>query len=325
MGEVLGVTVGKFYPPHRGHAHLIETALAQCGRLVVIVCDRPDQSLRGSLRAGWLAELFPDATFVVTPDDLPESPEPWALRALEILGRRPDVAFTSEGYGEPWAFAMGARHVSVDFERRAVPVSGTAIRGDLAGHFDSLIAPARRDLTRNVVVVGAESSGTTTLATDLAQALGSVCVPEYGRDYWVERTAARPTDPWTTQEFVHIASEHHRLGALVAERSTGTTVWDTDALATAVWHRRYLGRRSVEVEAIAAAHVPDLYVVSAPDFPFVQDGTREDGPHREEMHEWFKEAVAATGVPWIEVGGSREARLERALEALHDLPSRVLV
>ena len=33
----LGVIVGKFLPPHRGHRFLIETALSRCDRVVVIV------------------------------------------------------------------------------------------------------------------------------------------------------------------------------------------------------------------------------------------------------------------------------------------------
>ncbi|MEO8361333.1 MAG: adenylyltransferase/cytidyltransferase family protein, partial [Vicinamibacteria bacterium] len=33
----VGFVVGKFYPPHRGHKHLIETARAQVDRLVVMV------------------------------------------------------------------------------------------------------------------------------------------------------------------------------------------------------------------------------------------------------------------------------------------------
>ena len=34
-----GVVIGKFYPPHRGHKHLIDTAQAQADQVTVIVCD----------------------------------------------------------------------------------------------------------------------------------------------------------------------------------------------------------------------------------------------------------------------------------------------
>ena len=35
-----GLIVGKFYPPHRGHKHLIDTARAQVDDLAVIVCRK---------------------------------------------------------------------------------------------------------------------------------------------------------------------------------------------------------------------------------------------------------------------------------------------
>ncbi len=324
MRERLGVTVGKFYPPHLGHLHLIRAGRDACDQLVVIIAEHPSQSLRGEQRAAWIAEAVPGVDIVVTPDDLPEAPEPWARRALEILGRQPDVAFTSEPYGVPWAQAMGCAAVDVDIERVKFPVSGTMVREGLGLHFESLAPGARRDLATDVVIVGSESTGKTTLAAEVARALGTVWVPEYGREYWVERECARPGEPWTTADFVSIATEHHARGNVLAERSTGITVWDTDALATGVWHRRYLGHRSGEVEEVARAHRPSFYVLAVPDFPFVQDGTRADGPHREHMHAWFREALEASGVPWIEVGGDRGSRLAAVERAVAALPPVVL-
>lgn len=324
MTPRLGVTVGKFYPPHMGHSHLIAEAKARCDRLVVLVADLPAQSLRASDRARWLADVHPEVEFIVTPDDLPEAPGPWAARALQLLGRVPDVAFTSEEYGDAWATAMGCPHECIDLPRAAWPLSGTEVRADLAGRFTQLVPSARRDLALDVVVAGVESSGTTTLAGALARSLGTVEVPEYGRDYWVEREASRPGEPWTTDDFLHIADEHHRRGDALALDSTGVTVWDTDALCTAVWHRRYLDVDSPELDAITGARKPDLYLLTAPDFPFVQDGTREDGPHRAEMHRWFRSRLDASGVPWIEVRGAHDQRLASALEAVAALPRPIL-
>ncbi len=34
-----GLVIGKFYPPHRGHKFLIETARSQVDSLVVLICD----------------------------------------------------------------------------------------------------------------------------------------------------------------------------------------------------------------------------------------------------------------------------------------------
>jgi HTH-type transcriptional repressor of NAD biosynthesis genes len=56
----LGITVGKLYPFHLGHDHLIRTARAQVGHLVVLVGAAPDQHIPGSVRAGWIRALHPE-------------------------------------------------------------------------------------------------------------------------------------------------------------------------------------------------------------------------------------------------------------------------
>lgn len=314
----LGVTVGKFYPFHLGHDLLLRRAKAQVDRLAVLVAFKPGQALPGSLRAAWIREEHPDVEVLEVLDDIEEAPGPWARRTLEVLGRRPDVAFTSEDYGVPWAGLMGARHVAIDPARAEVPCSGTALRADLGAAWEQLTPPAKAHFARRVVVLGVESSGTTTLARALAERLRTVWVPEYGRAYAEGRLAAHDA-PWRTDEFVHIARAQAACEDALARRASRVVVCDTDPLATHVWHRRYVGAWSAEVERLAAARTYDLYVLTAPDFPFVQDGTR-DGEHvRHDMHAWFVEALERRGLPWINVGGPHERRLADAASSIEPL------
>lgn len=316
----LGVTIGKFLPFHLGHERLIAEARRQVERLVVIVGARPGHPVPGAVRAGWLRAAHEDVEVLVTDDDLPAAPEPWARRTLDLLGgRRPDVAFTSEPYGEPWAAAMGARHVAIDPERRAVPTSGTALRADLGAGWALLTGPVKAHFARRVVVLGVESSGTTTLARALAERLGTAWVPEVGRTYWEGRRHAPDAARWTDDEFLAIARGQVALEDALARRANRVLVCDTDPLATTVWQRRYMGATAPAVERLARERRYDLHLLTAPDFPFVQDGTR-DGEHvRLDMHGWFREALAASGRPWLEVGGPPEERLARALRAVEPL------
>ena len=92
-----GLVIGKFYPPHRGHQFLIETALSQVDRLDVLICVRPDQTISGELRKQWLQEIHPTAC-VRAIDDPGEdnNSELWAKYTVRILGSAPEVVFTSE-------------------------------------------------------------------------------------------------------------------------------------------------------------------------------------------------------------------------------------
>ena len=61
----LGLVIGKFYPPHRGHKLLIDEAVAQSERAVVIVCGKPTDAIPGELRGQWLQEIHPAADVMV--------------------------------------------------------------------------------------------------------------------------------------------------------------------------------------------------------------------------------------------------------------------
>lgn len=316
----IGVVIGKFEPPHLGHLALVEFAARAChDRLHVIVCERGDEAVEANVRACWLLHSLPDdltprVTFHCTIDDLPETPVPWARRTLAVLAEDPpDAAFTSEEYGPTWAAAMGIRHVQFDLARRRVPTSGTAVRAEVVGRFGDLVPAARAGLARRIVVVGAESTGKTTLASDLARVLRSDWVPEYGRLHWAERPVGAPP---TTDEFLHIARTQRDL---VDFRAHAVTVpWivvDTDALVTAVWHQRYVGQCDARLEAEAGRR-PQLYVVCGDELPWTQDGTRESRDERAWMQQDMVARVVASDVPWVTVNGSREHRVMAALEAI---------
>ncbi|MDP9181636.1 MAG: AAA family ATPase [Actinomycetota bacterium] len=317
-----GLVWGKFLPLHAGHLHLIETAAAQCDDLVVVLGARPDEPWSRELRHSWLVDAFPGLDVRSHESDLPidyDNADIWTAHVAELRSVVPeqvDAVFTSEPYGDELARRLDARHVCVDLSRSAFPTSGTAVRADLAGHWHFLPPAVRASLCKRVVVLGAESTGTTTLATALARRLGTTWVPEYGRQWSAERPGGLDR-PWSSEEFDFIAAEQSRQEDLAARAvPVPWLVSDTDALATGVWHERYIGHRSPSVEELALSRPPALYVLTGDEIPFVQDGLR-DGEHlRTWMTQRFREVLAAQPAPWIEVSGSLSARLSAVLESL---------
>lgn len=311
MQHGLSVVIGKFYPPHLGHRYLIETALAESAQVVVIICEHPTQVLSGEQRKEALRDWFLNLEVRITPDDLPNESAPWATRTKEILGRAPDAVFTSEEYGKSYAEELGCFHRLVDLHRDHFPVSGTAIRENPYHHWDQLSATTRAILAKRVVLVGAESTGKTTLAELLATEFQTVWVPEFGREYCETRSG-----PWKSREFEAIAKGQQDLENAMVSKANRVLICDTNGLSTGVWHRRYMNRYSAKVEAIAARDKVDLYLLTLPDIPWVQDGTR-DGEHvRKTMHEWFLSALGQSGKPYVKLAGSIEQRLEVARRAI---------
>ncbi|CCH29797.1 AAA family ATPase [Actinosynnema sp. NPDC047251] len=343
------LVLGKFYPPHAGHHHLIRTAVARSARVTVAVLASSVESIPLASRVRWLRAEHAGTPGLVILGDVDDHPmdfhsDPvWELHmgvARAVLARRAildgdpasapvDAVFSSEHYGDEMAKRLGARHVLVDRERVAHPVSGTAVRADPRAFWPHLAPATRIGLAARIVVVGAESTGTTTLSRELAAHLGAPWVPEYGRIHTERKlTAAKAFDPaadldglvWTVGDFQDVAARQDALIDAAAVEAP-VVVCDNDPWAAVVWGHRYLGAPRADIAPDAAR--PALYLLTDHDgVPFEQDGWR-DGEHlRPWMTDLFRAGLAARGVPWLEVTGSPADRLRRATAAVAEAVAR---
>jgi HTH-type transcriptional regulator, transcriptional repressor of NAD biosynthesis genes len=311
----LVLVVGKFLPPHAGHAYLLDHALTLVGtngHLAIMVNDRPAYAIPAEVRAAWLMADVPRARAYVAND-------PWgaddaqgqAGNIVRILGRAPDVIVTSETWADAVSERLGCRHVQLDPPRVAVPMSATMVRDDPIANWSALMPSARAGLCRRVCFVGAESTGKTTLSRALAERWHSEWVPEYGRDHTIEKQELGTNDQWTTDDFIVIADRQQHLEDERARRSGPVLLCDTDAMATGIWHERYQGSRSPAVDAVARRRTYDLYVLAGTDVPWEPDDIRLGTEQREWMQQRFRDELGVSGARWIEVRGTVAERIER--------------
>ncbi|NKS24611.1 AAA family ATPase [Rhodococcus hoagii] len=341
------LVIGKFYPPHLGHHHLVRSAARIADRVTVVVMASAAESIPLADRASWMRQSHAeDAAVQITgiacdaPMDL-ESTAVWAAQvacmraAVRQVDATPiDAVVSSEKYGDELAQWFSATHVCVDLDRIAHPVSGTGCRADLSGHWDRLDEPARAGLTTRVVVLGAESTGTTTVSRALAQHYrdrggvwsGTGWVPEYGRQATLDKLASlRSADPeaameeleWTGDDFAHIAAEQARIEEVAARAGSPVLICDTDSFATTVWERRYLGTGSGRAWEGMVDRSAIYLLTDHVGVPFVQDGIR-DGEHiRAEMTRWFEDALTATGRSWVLLTGPLSERVDLAVRVVN--------
>ncbi len=338
-----GLVIGKFYPPHAGHHHLVRTAAERCDRLSVVVMASSVESLALADRVAWMREVHADDPRIAVVGVVDDHPVDYGSDAIwrahvdlmiaAVDGAPVDVVFTSERYGDELGRRLGARHELIDLDRRTCPISATAVRADPVGHWWQLAPCVRGHLALRAVLVGAESTGKTTLAAELAAALqrrsgahgATRWVAEVGRDVTVEKLAARGPGAtiedltWATPDFVAVARRQAAREDEAARAGGPVVVCDTDAFATGVWHQRYVGARSDEVERLAVAAPAHLYLLTDPDdVPFVDDGMRDGAHLRRWMTDRFVERLEATGRRWRWLRGERDRRRAAALTAIDD-------
>lgn len=354
-----GLVIGKFYPPHAGHHFLIRSAAESCARVTVVVMGADVESIPLDARVEWVRQAHSGRSGVAVVgvrDNLPvdyESEVAWRGHVAlmrEAIARGPhglagiavDAVFTSEGYGEELARRFDAADVRLDALRTTYAYSGTKVRADPVAAWDALEPPVRAWFAKRVAVVGAESTGTTTLSLDLAHALRTRggphaltrWVPEYGRELTVQKVAVARAlagqrglpEPsvfdleWDDGDFETVAARQCADEETAAQAGGPVLVCDTDALATTVWQERYLGRSTEMVRAIAQDMPPRaLYILTDHvDVSFDDDGLRDGEQLRPWMTDRFREVLEKSGTRWIEVRGDRASRLEQASAAVDE-------
>ncbi|RVU45168.1 AAA family ATPase [Rubrivivax rivuli] len=167
-----------------------------------------------------------------------------------------------------------------------------------------------------VAIVGAESTGKTTLAAALAEALAResgrrvAWVPEVLRE-WCDHTGRTPL---AHEQASMMRAQHERLNA--AAETHDIVVCDTTALMTAVYSRIVFGDRSLDERAVALHRRAGVTLLTALDLPWVPDGLQRDGPQvREPVDHALRELMHRHGIAHAIVAGSGQTRLQNALAA----------
>lgn len=185
-----------------------------------------------------------------------------------------------------------------------------------------------------VAILGAESTGKTSLAEALVAALakprgnasefgaapGGAAGPKPERITWVPETLRAWCDEQgrtpRADEQLGIAQAHHQA-IEQASRHHDIVICDTTAAMTAAYSRLLFDDLSLDAWAAQAHRRMTVTLLTGLDLPWVADGLQRDGPHvREPVDASVRAWLDAHGLPWHRVLGQGEARVRNAMEAL---------
>ena len=175
-----------------------------------------------------------------------------------------------------------------------------------------------------IAIVGAESTGKSTLAVALAARIADstgltcIAVSEVLRE-WCDREGRTPR----ADEQLGIATtQQQRIDEAAATHAV--VVADTTPLMIALYSLHLFGDASLLPMAIAAQRRAALTLLTALDLPWIADGLQRDGEHvREPVDRALRALLTEHGIAWSVVGGQGTARLDQAFDAATPLLARL--
>ena len=136
--EKIGFTIGKFAPLHKGHQYLIETAIKEIDKFIVIIYETDLIQVPIKKRAEWIKNLYPNVEirYAMNPPKkygLDEESVSIQINYLKniIHDIKPTHFYSSESYGKYVAENLNIIDRRIDNERINIKISATEIRNNI--------------------------------------------------------------------------------------------------------------------------------------------------------------------------------------------------
>ena len=163
-----------------------------------------------------------------------------------------------------------------------------------------------------IVILGAESTGKTTLCRDLAAHFNCQWVPEYMRTYLQDKwNDEQKTCTW--EDLLPIAQGQialeNRLAQQAELKNDKYIFCDTSLFELMVYAHWYYDDCPEALTKAALAHQYDLILLAEVDIPWVADDLRDSPHEREAISAFFETMLNRYQIPFKKVGGNRLERV----------------
>lgn len=324
-----GLVLGKFYPFHLGHQHLIDTAIENSEQVHVVISHNKKQSIPGLIRYEAVKkhyeknksvkvyhfedDNFPQYDYEC--DSLDEFYSYWVPAVYDLINEL-DVVFTSEDYGDEFSKYLGIEHFLVDKERVTFPISGTMARAEPFKEWDLINEHQRKFFVKRVAIMGPESVGKSTITKDLASCFNTNFVVEYGRIVYENNG-----NKIGLEDFIPISEGRQSLEDWVIKTSNKIVFCDTEDITTYLFMKMYNTDADYKFQEKwfldkIENNRYDLYLLMKPDCKGVQDGTRNFLDERQEHYEEIKKCLQHYKCNFIEIEGNWADRLNKSIDIL---------
>ncbi|CAN5303641.1 hypothetical protein BH09BAC5_BH09BAC5_24850 [soil metagenome] len=164
---------------------------------------------------------------------------------------------------------------------------------------------------RRIAILGAESTGKTTLARSLAMRFQTIWVPEYAREYMTMNTG-----DYTLDDIVEIAKYQLREENQMVSQANKLLFTDTEFIISKVWCEDVFRICPEWIDKQVKEHRYDLYLLTSNDLPWIADPVRVNPQRRDYFFNLYKKELDNLGFPYEIITGRYEARLLSGINAV---------
>jgi|KBSSwiS6_1023812.scaffolds.fasta_scaffold00563_5 NadR type nicotinamide-nucleotide adenylyltransferase len=191
---------------------------------------------------------------------------------------------------------------------------------------------------KKIAIIGPESTGKSILCELLAQHYNSLWCPEFAREYLLTYGMKYTYDDLLTIAKGQVALEEEYIQLAVSSRQSAVgsrqsaphsplathhfpLFIDTDMYVMKVWCEFVFGKCHKWITDQIAKRKYDLYLLCNVDLPWVNDELREypDLERRQQLYSIYKDLMENQPVPWVDISGDYEERLQKAIRATDNL------
>lgn len=173
-------------------------------------------------------------------------------------------------------------------------------------------------MTRLLVTTGPESSGKTTLASQISSTLYCPLVMEASRDYLNECYRTQPGYEYGQHDLLQIARLQWQREQAALQQATPFVVCDTDLLVIVVWSEVRYGHAEpalLELFKQSLAVAPRTYLLCDHHIPWEPDPLREHPHGRDMLAARYRDKLNELGVHHLLASGTPGQRLQQVLAA----------
>lgn len=166
--------------------------------------------------------------------------------------------------------------------------------------------------SRTIAIVGPESSGKTTLAKCLAEAMAGVWLPEYARERLIDSN-------YSEEDVLQVAREQLARELDLVRSDPSYAIFDTDAIVLKIWFSERFGYVPDFINRHLDEQSARVYLLTYPDLEWQSDPRRESKDDLMRLFSLYEAELSFRGFRYGVVRGLGSKRNENAIALIEEL------